>query len=71
LAEALYSTGILLNGLSGEEKKSAELREKKIKLIIKPNPNITTLPPLHPSSYLLHCLPASSPPRQIIFIQEA
>lgn len=42
----LPSTGFLLNGPfgMGRQGKCAELREKEIKLTIKPNPNITAFP---------------------------
>lgn len=51
-----------------EGKQFAELQEKKSKLIIKPNPNITALPPLRPALTYFTVFAANSPPRQIIFI---
>lgn len=51
-----------------EGKQPGELREKKSKLIIKPNPNSMALPYLPLALTYFTVFAANSPPRQIIFI---
>lgn len=67
MAEALNATGFMLNSLfsgGGGAGGSADLREKKIKLIIKPNPNTTALLLLPPALILHSVLSPSQFPSQ-------